>query len=172
MGFTPLEGLVMATRSGDVDPGALLYLQQQVGIDAAEMERELWHHSGLSGLSGGSGDMREVLEGIDAGDERCRLALDVYLHRLRGGIAAMVAALDGVDVVVFTGGVGEGSSRVRAEVVAGLTFLGLSVDAAANDDLEPGSDGDITGAGATAMCLVVAAREDVEIARQVRALLA
>jgi acetate kinase len=170
MGFTPLEGLVMATRSGDVDPGALLWLQRQAGLDASELEDALWHRSGLQGLAG-SGDMREVLAGVEAGGARCRLALDVYVHRLRAGIGAMAAALDGVDVLVFTGGVGERSPRVRAEVVAGLSFLGLSVGAAANDAVEPGRDADVTGPGATAVTLVIAAREDLEIARQVRDLL-
>lgn len=169
MGFTPVAGLVMATRSGDVDPGALLWLQQEADLDAATVEDQLWHRSGLAGLSRRSGDMREVLAGIEEGDERCRLALDVYVHRLRSSIAGMAAALDGVDAVVFTGGVGERSARVRAEAVAGLTFLGLSIDAVANESATgEGDDRDITGRGATAVTLVVHAREDLEIAREVR----
>ncbi|HEY6533618.1 MAG TPA: acetate/propionate family kinase [Acidimicrobiales bacterium] len=177
MGFTPLSGLVMATRSGEVDPGAVLWLLREARLDPAEIEDQLWHHSGLAGLSGRSGDLREVLAGADDGDERCRLALDVYVHRLRSGIASMVAALGGLDAVVFTGGVGERSARIRAVAVAGLSFLGLSVDVAANDALDGGSaaggsgDGDVTGPGADVATLVVAAREDLEIARQVRELI-
>jgi len=173
MGFTPLGGLVMATRSGDVDPGALLWLQQEAGLEPAHVEQQLWHGSGLAGLSGRSGDMREVLAGIDDGDDRCRLALDVYVHRLRGGIATMAAALGGLDAVVFTGGVGERSARVRAETVGGLGFLGLALDREANDAMADGDDDhDVTAAGAEASTLVVAAREDLEIDRQVRSVLA
>ncbi len=168
MGFTPLAGLVMATRSGDVDPGALLWLQQEAGLDAAAVEDQLWHRSGLAGLSGRSGDLRAVLAGIDEGDERCRLALDVYVHRLRSAIAGMVAALGQLDVVVFTGGVGERSALVRAEAVAGLAFLGLELDRRANEAVGPELDGDLSGPGATVSTVVVHAREDVEIARQVR----
>jgi acetate kinase len=174
MGFTPLAGLVMATRSGDVDPGALLWLLRHTDLDATEVEDQLWHWSGLAGLSRRSGDLREVLAGVEQRDPRCRLALDVYVHRLRAGIASMVAALGGLDAVVFTGGVGERSALVRAEAVAGLSFLGLSVDPAANAAFEVSDDApdaDVTGPGATAVTLVVAAREDLEIARQVRSVL-
>ncbi len=169
MGFTPLSGVVMATRPGDLDPGVVLWLQTEAGLDAAEVEDQLWHGSGLAGLSRRSGDLREVLAGIDEGDERCRLALDVYGHRLRAGIASMAAALGGVDVVVFTGGVGERSPLVRSEAVSGLGFLGLTLDAAANEAVavEAHGDADISGGGAVRV-LVVHAREDVEIARQVR----
>jgi acetate kinase len=168
MGFTPLEGLVMATRSGSIDPGLITWLLQQgeIGLDAVSDRLET--SSGLAGISGiPSGDMREVLRAADSGDGPARLALDVYLHRLRREIAAMAAAMNGLDVLVFTGGVGEHSPRVRAAAAAGLEFLGVSLDPARNDAT---SDADIGGTGPVRV-LVITAREDVEIARQARAVL-
>jgi acetate kinase len=165
MGFTPLEGLVMATRSGDVDPGLLLWLLERGGMDPAEIGQALEHDSGLLGLAG-SADMREVLARRAAGDARAELALAVYLQRLAGAVAAMAAALRGLDVLVFTGGVGERSARIRSEVTDRLGFLGMAIDASAND--LPGGDREITAAEATARTLVITAREDLEIARQVR----
>ena len=125
MGFTPLEGLVMATRAGSVDPGLLLWLEEHVGMPAAELASTLEYRSGLFGLTG-SADMRQVLEAEAAGDESAALGIEVYLHRLRGGIAAMVAALGGLDALVFTGGVGEHSAPVRWRATEGLEFLGPS----------------------------------------------
>ena len=168
MGFTPLAGLVMATRSGEVDPGMLLWLSEHEGLSAAELADALEHRSGLLGLCG-SADMREVLARVDAGDRRARLALDVYLHRLRGGIAAMTAALGGIDVLVFTGGVGERSPAVRARATHGLEFLGVSLDEALNRQAS-GDTGIGTG-GAGTRTLVLDSREDLEIARQVRGVL-
>jgi acetate kinase len=146
MGFTPLEGLVMATRSGSVDPGLLLWLQQHEGLSVDAMAEALEHESGLAGLAG-TPDMREVLARDDAD---ARLAFDVYIHRLRAGIGEMAAALGGVDALVFTGGVGEHAEPVRTAAVSGLAHLGL--------------DGEHV--------LVVRAREDLEIAAQTRAALA
>ena len=117
MGFTPLEGLVMATRSGSVDPGLLLWLQRPGGLTATEVEDGLEHESGLLGISGQSGDMRAIVAGVKCGDERCQLAFDVYSHHLAAGIAAMAASLGGLDALVFTGGVGENIAEVRAEAV-------------------------------------------------------
>ena len=169
MGFTPLEGLVMATRSGSVDPGLITWLLQHSDLGLAAVSAGLEEQSGLAGLSGiPSGDMREVLAAADNGDPRGQLALDVYLHRLRREIAAMAAALNGLDALVFTGGVGEHSPRVRAAAIAGLGFLGLSLDPAQQGVT---SDGDISGSGPVRV-LVVTAREEVEIARQARAVLA
>ena len=176
MGFTPLEGLVMATRSGSVDPGAVLWLVERAGMTVAEVADALEHHSGLAALAG-TPDMAAVVAraaaGAAAGDGTARLALGVYLHRLRAGIAAMAAALGGLDAVVFTGGVGENAPAVRAGAVAGLAFLGAALDPGANDaaadELQAGRDADVTLAGARARVLVVAAREEVEIARGVRA---
>lgn len=169
MGFTPLEGLVMATRSGSVDPGLLLWVQRHGGIDATAMERALDRESGLLALSGRSGDMREVLAGLDHGDERCRLAFDAYVHRLGAGIAAMAAAMGGLDALVFTGGVGENSARVREAAANAVAFLGVSLDPAANAD--PGGDALLSAPGAGVAAVRIAAREDLEIARQARALL-
>ncbi len=168
MGFTPLEGLVMATRSGSVDPGMLLWLAGQEGLSIAEMEDALEHRSGLLGLAG-SPDMREIVARAEAGDERARLGLDVYVHRLRGGIAAMAAALGGLDALVFTGGVGEHSAAVRSRAAAGLGFLGVALNDAANRDTS--GDVDVSADAARVRTLVIAAREDVEIARQTRAVL-
>jgi acetate kinase len=168
MGFTPLEGLVMATRSGTVDPGLITWLLQHGGLGLAEVAAGLEQSAGLAGLSGiPSGDMRAVLHAADAGDQRARLALDVYLHRLRQEIAAMAAAMNGLDALVFTGGVGENSPRVRAAAAAGLEFLGVTLDPG-QDDVT--ADADISGSG-PARVLVVTAREDLEIARQARAAL-
>jgi acetate kinase len=168
MGFTPLEGLVMATRSGSVDPGLVLWLLAPGRIGVDELASALEHDSGLEGLAGTS-DMREVLARSAAGDEQAALAIDVYLHRLRAGIAAMAAALDGVDAIVFTGGVGERSAPVREDACRGLGFLGVELDTTAN--ARATGDVDITAVDARVRVLVVAAREDLEIARQVRALL-
>ena len=168
MGFTPLAGLVMATRCGEVDPGMLLWLSEHEGLSATELADALEHRSGLLGLCG-SADMREVLARVDSGDRQARLALDVYLHRLRGAIAAMAAALQGMDALVFTGGVGEHSTAVRTGVAEGLRFLGVSVDEAQNR--QASGDAEIGADGAGVRTLVLASREDLEIARQVRMVL-
>jgi acetate kinase len=161
MGFTPLEGLVMATRSGDVDPGLVSWLDEREDDVADALD----HRSGLLGLTG-TADMREV---VARGDDAARLGFAVYIHRLRKQIAGMAAALGGIDACTFTGGVGEHSAPVRADAVAGLAFLGLVVDQATNADAEP--DADIGAPDAPARTLVVAAREDLEMARQVAELL-
>ena len=169
MGFTPLEGLVMATRSGSVDPGLIMWLLERGHMDAAGLAHALEHESGLQGLAG-SADMREVLERADGGDAEARLALDVYGHRLRAGVAAMAAALGGLDALVFTGGVGENAAAVRERACAGLEFLGMALDGEANARAR--GDSDVSADGSAAAVLVVAAREDLEIARQVRTALA
>jgi acetate kinase len=168
MGFTPLEGLVMATRSGSVDPGLLLWLLQQEGITEAAMADVLEYHSGLQGLANES-EMAPLLERADTGDEVALIALEVYLHRLRGGIASMAAALGGLDGLVFTGGVGENSAAIRRRAAEGLGFLGVAIDPDHNADVE--GDAEIGIADAQVAVLVVTAREDLEIARQVRRLL-
>jgi acetate kinase len=173
MGFTPLEGLVMATRPGNVDPGLLVWLQQHGGLSVAEVSDGLESRSGLAGLAGlpsGSGDMRDVRLAAGRGDPQARLALEVHAHRLRSEIAAMAAAMDGLDALVFTGGIGEHQPEARAEAAAGLSFLGVSIDESRNAAAQP--DCDISAPGAAARTLVIAAREDVEIARQCRAVLA
>jgi acetate kinase len=168
MGFTPLEGLTMATRSGSVDPGLVLWLLEHGELDEAAIAAALEHESGLLGLAG-TADMRTVLERATAGDERAILGRDVYLHHLRGAIAAMAAALGGLDALAFTGGVGEHAAEIRARAADGLAFLGVALDARANAGARP--DADVSAPGATVRTHVVAAREDREIARQVRALL-
>ena len=168
MGFTPLDGLVMATRSGEIDPGLILWLEEHMGMPPSELASTLEHRSGLLGLTG-TADMKEILEREAAGDETAALAVGVYLHRLRGGIAAMTAALGGLDVLVFTGGVGERSAPVRARAAEGIEFLGVAIDAARNE--APQLDAEIGADGARVRTFVVAAREDLQIARGVRAVL-
>ncbi len=168
MGFTPLEGLMMATRSGSVDPGLLTWLGRRHGLRAAELERVLERESGLLALAGTS-DMRRVVERAGAGDPRAGLALDVYLHRLVQGVAAMTAALGGLDALVFGGGVGQNSARVREGAVERLRFLGLRLDRARNE--EGTGDRRIEPAGQPLAVLVVATREDLEMARETRELL-
>jgi acetate kinase len=167
MGFTPMEGLVMATRSGSVDPGLLLWVQRHGDLDAAAVESSLERESGLLGISKRSASVGELLDAAAAGDERCALAIDVYLHRLRAGIAAMAAAMDGLDALVFTGGVGEGSAEVRERACAGLGFLGLAIDPEANE-ATGGADVVLSPSTAPTKVFVVSAREDLEIAAHVR----
>ncbi len=172
MGFTPLEGLVMATRPGSVDPGLIVWLQQHGGLAAEEIAAGLEEHSGLRGianLNSGSGDLRDVRRAADDGQPDAQLAVEVHAHRLRREIAAMAAAMDGLDALVFTGGIGEHQPDVRAQAGAGLSFLGVKIDQARNERTT--ADGEITAPGATVRTVVVTAREDVEIARQTRDLL-
>jgi acetate kinase len=168
MGFTPLEGLVMATRSGSVDPGLVLWLQRQRGLSADEVFDGLESRSGLLGLAG-TADMREVLARTDSGDDVARLAFDVYVYRVRAAISAMAAAMSGVDAVSFTGGVGEASAAVREGAVAGLEHLGIAVNPGQNEAAR--GDANVSAPGSPAGVAVVTAREDLEIARQVAALL-
>jgi len=168
MGFTPLEGLVMATRSGTVDPGLVLWLEEHEHLAPHEVATALEQRSGLLALAG-TGDMRKVEAAVDRGDPGAVLALDVYIHRLAGGIATMTVATGGLDVLVFTGGVGENSSLVRRRAAERLAFLGIAVDLYRNDYV--GDDRDITAAGAPVRTLVIGAREDIQIAAEVRQLL-
>jgi acetate kinase len=169
MGFTPLEGLVMATRSGTVDPGMLLWLQRHAGMEEPELSDGLDRAGGLKALAG-TPDMREVMKRRTSGDEAARLAFDVYVHRLRSLIASMAASMGGVDVLVFTGGVGENAPAVRAAAVQGLRFLGVEIGPTLNVSL--GADSDISAPGASVATLVIKAHEDVEVAREVRRVLA
>src|SRR5919204_967939 len=166
MGFTPLEGLVMATRSGSVDPGALLWLQRSLGVSATEMERALELESGLLSLCGTS-DMRELLRRADAGDDRARLAKEIYVHHLRRWIAAMAASMGAVDVIAFTGGVGEGSMEIRAAGCEGLGFLGVRLDNSRNERSDP-EDSELSAADSAVKVTLIHAREELEIAREVR----
>jgi acetate kinase len=164
MGFTPLDGVVMGTRSGAVDPGLLLYVLRHKGISVEEVDRALNGQAGLLGLSGVSGDMRRVLEAARQGHAGARLALDVYAHRLRQTIGAFAATLGGLDALVFTAGVGEHSPDVRAAACRGLEFLGVELDAATNAGCRP--DADIAAAAARVRVLVIATREDLTVVRE------
>jgi acetate kinase len=169
MGFTPMEGLVMATRSGNVDPGALLWLMR-TGVSPEDLERELEHASGLQGLAG-SPDMRVVLKAASHGDPEAMLAIDVYVHRLRGLVAGMVGSMGGMDVLVMTGGVGENSSYIRSALAEGLEFLGVEIDHSANA-AAMGTDAVVSPESARVPVVVVVAREDLELARGARQVLA
>jgi acetate kinase len=166
MGFTPLEGLVMATRSGSVDPGLIIWLLQHGQLSLEEVAAGLEQSAGLAGLSGqADGDIRDVQQAAAAGDQAAALAIEVYVHRLRREIAAMTAAMNGLDAIVFTGGIGEHNPAIRAAAAAGLSFLGVSIDPGRN---QATTDAVISSADALVPSLVVTAREDIEIARQAR----
>jgi acetate kinase len=168
MGFTPLEGLVMATRSGTIDPGIVLWLMRDRGFSADEIGDALEHRSGLTALAG-TADMKAVTEAAGAGDELAELGLGVYVHRLGGAIAAMAAAMGGLDAVTFTGGVGENSAEVRARVTRSLAFLGVEIDEARNTGLT--LDAELSTPGASVRTLVLRSREDLQIAQEVRSTL-
>jgi acetate kinase len=170
MGFSPLEGLVMATRSGSVDPGALLFLLREGGLDAASLEQALEREGGLLGLSGLSADLREITRAADAGDAQARLAYDVFVHVARRGVGQMLASLGGVDALAFTGGIGEHQARVRRDMLEPFAFAGLALDPARNDRAHP--DAEVSAEGARARSFVVEAREDLVMAREAAALLA
>jgi acetate kinase len=164
MGFTPLEGLMMGTRSGTIDPGIIIHLVRHRGYRAEELDRVLNKESGLRGVSGVSGDLRSVMEAMAGGDARAQLAFDVYVHRLRSEIGAMLASLGGLEALVFTAGVGENSPRVRAEAVEAFAFLGMKLDAAKNAQSAP--DTDIAAQDSIVRVLVVHTQEEWEIARE------
>ncbi len=162
MGFTPLDGLMMGTRSGSVDPGILIFLMRQHGLDADQIDDMLNKKSGLLGISGLSGDMRDILAGMRAGNGRAKLAFDLYTYGLRTTIGKMAAALEGLDVLVFTAGVGENSPEVRAATCKGLEFLGVTINL--NRNQESLLDRDISSADSRARVLVIRAAEDWAIA--------
>jgi len=164
MGFTPLEGLMMGTRSGTVDPGILTYLLRQGHLKPNEIDDVLNHQSGLLGVSGVSADMREILASMKQGHSRAKLAFDIYVHRLQAGIGGMIAALGGIDALVFTAGVGENSHEVREAACRPFAFLGLKLDSAAN--LNASSDGDIAAADSSVRVLMIRAQEEWAIARE------
>jgi len=165
MGFTPLEGVVMGTRSGDVDPALVVFMIQKLGMSPDNVDRTLNKESGLLGLAGiGSGDLRDVMKARDSGDERAAAAYDVYVYRLVLALGKMTAALGGLDALVFTAGAGEHSPGLRAGICAGVAHLGVDVDPALNDVAEP--DCDISAADAHVRTLVIATQEDRMIARE------
>jgi acetate kinase len=164
MGFTPLDGLMMGTRSGAVDPGILTFLMRQNQLDGPEIDKVLNQESGLLGISGLSGDMRDILAAIKQGHKRAKLALDIYVHRLRTAIGGMAAVLGGIDALVFTAGVGENSAEVRSAACGALEFLGLRLDGVKN--ARPSLDEDISTADSRVRVFVIRAEEDWSIAAE------
>ncbi len=169
MGLTPLEGLVMGTRSGDVDPGLFSYLERVARLTGGEVTDVLNSLSGLRGLSGSSNDMRTVEAAAQAGDERATLALDVFTYRLAKAVAGLVVPLERLDALVFTGGIGENSATVRARTLARLVVLGLSEDPDANAQHGRNSEGRVSPPGPS-VALVVPTDEELLIARDTAAL--
>ena len=166
MGFTPLEGLMMGTRSGSVDPGVLTYLMRRDKLSGDQLDAVLNKKSGLFGVSGISGDMREILAAVAKGHARAKLAFEIYVHRLQSGIGAMSAVLGGVDALVFTAGVGENSPDVRTAVCDKLAFLGVTLDQAKNGQSPLNNDADISAPKSAVRVLVIHAQEDWMIARK------
>ncbi len=164
MGFTPLEGLMMGTRAGSVDPGILIRLLRTSHMDAEALDDVLNRRSGLLGISGVSSDMREVLQAANQGNSRAKLAFDIFVHRLRQGIAAMAGSLGGIDAIVFTAGIGENSAEVRQAACAKLRFLGVQLDQAANSSPKP--DVDVAAPNSAVRVLVIRAQEDWAIAKE------
>lgn len=162
MGFTPIEGLMMGTRSGSVDPGILTHLLRTQNLDYSKLDSTLNHESGLLGISGISSDMRDVLAAAAKGNAHAQLAFDIFVHRLQSEIGAMAASLGGLDVLVFTAGIGENSPEVRRAACAKLEFLGITLNAA---NSAPQPDCDISGDGSRVHVLVIRAQEDWAIAR-------
>ena len=168
MGFTPLDGIAMCTRSGSLDPGILIYLMRQ-GASADELERVLNKESGLAGLSGMPGDTRVIVPAAEKGDANARLALDVFIHRLRAGIGSLLASLGGLDALVFTDGISEDEPTVRAMACEPFRFAGVHLDAARN--ARSPLDADIAEEGSRVRVLIVKARENWQIARECSELL-
>lgn len=165
MGFTPLDGLMMATRSGSIDPSIVLHVQEHHGLSVKEVETVLNRESGLLGVSGVSADMRQVQAAAQAGHERARLALAIYTHRVRQAIGALTVTMGGIDALIFTAGVGEHAAEVRESTTAGLECLGLELDRNANTGCRP--DADIAQRSSRGRILVIATREDVTMLREV-----
>ena len=162
MGFTPLDGLMMGTRSGSVDPGILTYLMRSQNLSGETLDDLLNKESGLLGISGISGDMRQIVSSMNQGNDRAKLAFDIFVHRLQASIGGMVAALGGLDALIFTAGIGENSLEVRQAACANFGFLGLQLDPAKN--ASPQSDQDISALASGVRILVVRAQEDWSIA--------
>ncbi len=165
MGFSPLEGLMMGTRSGSIDPTIALYVQQKHGLSAQQVEAALNHESGLLGVSGISADMRRVLEAARDGHQGAQTALAVYTHRVRQAIGALTVTMGGVDALVFTAGVGEHASEVRKAVCDGLECLGLEIDHGANAECKP--DADVATRTSRGRIFVITTREDITMLREV-----
>lgn len=163
MGYTPLEGLVMGSRSGSIDPGIIVHALNSGLVTQAELDNLLNKQSGLKGISGTTNDMRELSEKAAAGDERCQLAIDIFVHHLRCEIAAAAATMDGADAIIFTGGIGENATAIREQACASLTFMGVFLDKTANRCT--GKDGLVSTEASPVKILVVTAEENLAIAR-------
>jgi acetate kinase len=166
MGLTPLEGVMMATRSGSVDPGLLLHLQRRCGLDLDDLEDGLQQRSGLAGVSGAGPDLRQVLAAAAAGSRRAALAYGLFVHSLVRHAGAMIAVLGGLDALVLTGGIGEHCARLRADLLERLGFAGVRLDPAANQSAESAAgDREISPAGAPVRVFTITAREDIAVLR-------
>lgn len=164
MGFTPLDGLLMGTRPGDLDPGAVFYIMHKEDLTEHQVTTLLNKHSGLYGVSGVSNDMRELLAEEAKGHERAGLAVEMFCYRLRKYVAAFAGAMGGVDAVVFTGGIGENAPPIRARALAGLEFMGVAIDPARNE-AAVGVEADVSADGAAVHTLVIPTNEELLIAR-------
>ncbi|MEG5042159.1 MULTISPECIES: acetate kinase [unclassified Microcoleus] len=164
MGFTPLDGLMMGSRSGAIDPGIIIHLLRREDLTSEKLDNILNRNSGLKGISGVSSDMRQIGDAIAQGNERAQLALDIYIHRLRAGIAAMLASLGGLDALIFTAGVGENSAVVRSAACKAFGFMGLKLDGEKNQ--QSPVDEDIAAVDSAVRILVIHTQEDWEIARE------
>lgn len=173
MGFTPLEGLVMGTRCGDLDPGVVSYVARTLHLSVCDMERALYEDSGMKALSGAGSDLRAIESAAAAGEASAVLAIEAYAYRVRKYVGAYAAAMGGCDAIAFTGGVGENSERIRVMALKGLEFLGMSLDAANNAAPQFDRNGvaPLSGSDARIPCFVVRAREEWMIARETRRLL-
>lgn len=165
MGFTPLEGLMMDTRSGSIDPGILLYLLEKKKKTITSLSQDLYHRSGLLGVSGISSDLRDIQSAEAKGNERAKLALDIYLHKLTGAIGSMIASLQGIDTLVFTAGIGENAPLIRQEACKAFAFLGLTLDPEQNS-IRSSADKLISTARSTVAVLLIHSQEALEIARE------
>jgi acetate kinase len=164
MGFTPMEGLMMGTRCGSIDPGILLYLQRRCGLTAAQIDDALNYHSGLLGVSGVSPDLSKIEVAADQGNPRARLAMEMFADRVRSAIGSLAVTMGGVDVLIFTDRVGETSAALRAAACVGLECLGLQLDGTGNAACRP--DADIAATQSSARILVIHTREELMIARE------
>jgi acetate kinase len=164
MGFTPIEGLMMGTRAGDLDIGVVLYLMEKENLDYKEINNILNKKSGVMGISGLSFDMRDIENAIEEGHERATIAQNMYVHRVKKYIGAYAAVMDGIDLLIFTGGIGENDTMIREKVASGLTFLGIELDTEKNKTLR-GKDAIITKPDARTLAMVVTTNEELVIAR-------
>lgn len=167
MGFTPLEGLMMGTRSGDIDPGAIFYIMKKEDLSLHEIDSMLNKHSGLLGIAGVS-DMRDIEKGIEQGDKLCKVAFDIYEYRIRKYIGSYVAAMNGVDAIVFTAGIGENTPAMRSQLVANLPYLGISIDEGHNK--KRGEDVEISTPDSRVKVFVIPTDEELVIARDTAAI--